>query len=333
MSHTQPRYEPLEYTQQNQSIPRSDSHTLPGGPDIYHLGRTNETISPPSNPFASLDDADAIQLDDFVPIHISASGLRAGSPKFVSQHPSHPLRDMRRDLTGQTLGTKLDYDAAVSEWETVAPDEEFQECLSIPLGHTKLRKDVDVLFHAQDILHPSRPNAPITQRRNTILVPPNFSLPKLPSDASQIACARNKNKDKSFYSSSSVYSNVDGDGWIDEEQLLGLNWTDPWRTASGRRRVAPGAGRNNTGELVTTCSKTSSSASVDRFRYDGDGYSIFLQSTAERDISQALHNAGVSMDSGATAAQPNGREFGGNWMNNKLNLHHAFYNHAALQST
>lgn len=284
-------------------------------------------MSPGSNPFASSNDGDDIQLEDFPSVRVYAPRSPSPIPKFVSEHPSRSGRDLGRSLTGNTLRTQLDNDLAVSDWETVAADEEFKESTAPPRQQHRRRKDAEVLFHAHDILNSSRPNGIPRQRRNTILAPPNFSLPKLPSGASRLAVPKNT----SFYSSSSVYSDVGRDEWIDEDQLLDLSAHGPWRAPSRKRRATLGMGRNTGGELVGVCSKTSSSASIDRFKFDGDGYSIFLHSSAERDISQALHQAGMSTDSGGTMTRSNLTSAHNQTVGKPLR-HPSFYNHEALQS-
>lgn len=312
--------------QQNQSVPWSDSHTdlttqAPHGP------YASKSISPPSNPFASSDDGDEIQLENLPSGRGDVPRSQTPTPRFVSERPSRSGKDIGRSLTGHTMGSRLDSDLAISEWETVAADEEFQEATKRSEKRHGRRKDADVVFHAHDILKSASPNAPSKQRRNTILVSPSLSLHQIQDSASHAMLA----KDISFYSSSSIYSDLDRDECVDEDQLLDFGSHGTWRRPSKKRRVTLGLDRNPHGELMTACSKTSSSASVDRFKYDGDGYSVFLHSTAERDISQALQQAGLSDGSGTTVTHsrmPPGFDSTGN----KLLRHPSFYNPAALQS-
>lgn len=203
----------------------------------------------------------------------------------MKEHLSRPIfHDSDKTKTRQRSAS-LDEDKAVSEWETVAPDEEFEEGLHIPPRQLRHRKNFELVFHAQDILESSRRANTFRPGRNTILLPPRIS-PNLVSNPKASAFIE---RNHSFESVSSAYSDIDKGLTVNGEALV------PKSALGGSgQHNGNGLRRDCNNDFVATCSRASSSTSGDPFKYDGDIYSGFLHPSAERDISDALHHAGVS---------------------------------------
>ncbi|KZZ93794.1 hypothetical protein AAL_05510 [Moelleriella libera RCEF 2490] len=111
---------------------------------------------------------------------------------------------------------------------------------------------------------------------------------------------------------------------------------------ASRRRPATLSGLDQ-GNIITSYSKTSSSrASVDPFRFDGEGYSPFLKPSAEKDVSMALYHHDDDEDRALQAASPPSALYSAAATDTALTATAAdrhrlppgsFYDHAAIQST
>ena len=95
---------------------------------------------------------------------------------------------------------------------------------------------------------------------------------------------------ESFQSVSSSYSEIRPE---DPASCEGKPGIQPELTSHGQQHMQ-NLRKDCHGEFMATCSRASSSTSGDPFKYDGDVYSVYLQPSAERAISDALHHAGVS---------------------------------------
>ncbi|KEY66513.1 hypothetical protein S7711_04839 [Stachybotrys chartarum IBT 7711] len=258
----------------------ADSARTSGHDYFGRATATNMNTSFKSNPFAS-DHDDEIELEDFSYIH----ARDRFSVDSLPQAPQKPFTlntcDLGRSLTHCRFVPKPDHDKAGSDWETVASVTDFQEPTKPRFKGPERRREFQVVFHAHGAPNVSQGTRPGLQRRNTIIGPPDVSLPKLPGPKIQHFMPR----DNSFVSSSSIYSDVDEACWTDGEALLHLD-LDGARLLGGRptRRATLGFGVNQYGELTASCSKSSSSASGDRFKYDGGLYSTFLHTTTEKGV-------------------------------------------------
>lgn len=235
-----------------------------------------------------------IQIEDFRG-NIRTFPSSMPKQRFVLGHLSLPPEDMGRILTGRRVShSTLGDDKAASEWETVAPTQEQNGYEGIDCKMLRRKRSLELVFHAHDNLNAAPVCGYPVPRRNTILGPPDISLPKLPS----VASCEHITTYPSFYSSSSFYSDIDGDEEITEEHLQDPEACAPGRSSSRRRPATMGLGRNLRGDLLIgrRASKTSSSTSGDPFKYDGV-YPTFLQPETEFEVSSALHRAGISHSS------------------------------------
>ncbi|KND91314.1 hypothetical protein TOPH_04077 [Tolypocladium ophioglossoides CBS 100239] len=244
-----------------------------------------------ANPFTASDDEDEFPLEEFCRHDAATPRSIAG---FVSEHPSRHLKRGDSDLASHMSSVQQVEDKAVSEWETVAADEEFDiPAEPIPMPKSQPTSAQATLRAPRIFSYPSH-YEPSVQRPNTLSV-----WPTEPHD--HLRC--NAATKEQLHLSSSIYSYVSNDEWISEELADHFDCRGLERNQSRKRPATLGLDRNMSGELVRSHSKTSSSLSVDRFKYDRGLYPIFLQPSAERQISKALHRAGMSADSGTTITQ------------------------------
>ncbi|KAK7430213.1 hypothetical protein QQZ08_003188 [Neonectria magnoliae] len=244
---------------------------------VHHT--TLSTISSRSDPFESSEIGDEIQLEDFS--YIKAHIPRGGSPQplqLVSEYPSRSVNSLEHPATGRKRSASLDEDKQASEWETVVPDDEYGDSPRIPPHQLRRRKNFELVFHAEDIFEPGsnqRKNA-IKPERHTMLAPPR-ALPMPPAKRPSRFPARLH----SFHSTSSLYSDWDDIEDIPEQGLPAVKETmevEAQKKQPGQLLLV-----NFRPEIVRSLSKTSSSTNGDPFKYDGDLYSGFLQSSAEKE--------------------------------------------------
>lgn len=258
---------------------------------------TVSTISSKSDPFASSELGDEIQLEDFS--YIKAHIPRGRSPdplKLVSEHPSRPINGAGNPATGHKRSASLDEDKPVSEWETVVPDEEFQNSPQVPPQQLRRRKNFELVFHAQEIFdsRSNQQNGLAKQERHTMLAPPR-ALPKPPAKRSPRFAPRLH----SFHSTSSLYSDLDETDKAPERTTKTVLEVGGQKRQPAQRLLA-----DPRPEILRSLSKTSTSTNGDPFQYDGDLYSGFLQPSAEKDVSNALHCAEGSAQSKETLPRP-----------------------------
>lgn len=178
---------------------------------------------------------------------------------------------------------------AASDWETVISDEEdassSERQLPIP-HHRSFRRDLYLDLRPNFVKDVSAQNGfcsslntincdtPLNiPRRTTIMIPPNFSRPRLvdiksPSNLQGISRT-------SFVSSSSLYSDPDDEAGVGQPShagnyILYNNSARVLTTRAGRssfRGAPPSNARSN----------SSSSVSGDPFKFDGNAYSPYLQ--------------------------------------------------------
>lgn len=242
--------------------------------------------------------------------------------KFKSALPSVASTCLTRNLTEfRKSASQLEDDKACSEWETIAPGDELAEQAAI-FSEGKHVRNLELVFHAHDILRSSQSNSSIGLRRNTTSGPVDTSSQGLPWGRSkQILPA-----EQSFCSSSSFYSDTEGDGDLFESEGLA--------PGESRRRPATFAmDRSLPAEPIMwrRCSKASSSTSGDPFKYDAAMYSAFLQPAAEREVSSALRHVGVSDNSIHTIRPFQADNLTS--LKNKTAGDSSFYNSEAIRST
>lgn len=175
------------------------------------------SVSSTLDPFASSDPGDDIQLEEFsyIKAHIPR-GLTPEPKNFVSAYPSRQLNgDKCYEGTDPKLAREsLDPDKALSEWETVAADEEFNDSPQCPPRPLRRRKNMELVFHAQDIIGQSLNKANDSTKLERPGMLGSQALPIQPTNRPPGLVSRMQ----SFDSASSRYSDLDADG-VSEARL------------------------------------------------------------------------------------------------------------------
>ncbi|KAH7156224.1 hypothetical protein EDB81DRAFT_944708 [Dactylonectria macrodidyma] len=239
------------------------------------------TTSSKSDPFASTDTGDDIQLEDFS--CIEAQMPRSGSPspsKLVSERPHRLVSDPRNLLTVHKRSASLNNDKAVSDWETVVPDDEFGDRPQVPAQPLRRRKNFDFIFHTQEIIdsRTKQQNSQAKYGKHTTLAPPR-ALPKLSTRHSPKLTSRLH----SFHSTSSFYSDLDEaseSSQKTEKPVLDTQNRQPFQWSPTPRP-----------DIMRSASKTSTSTNDDPFKYDRDPYSGFLQASEDKEGNNAEPSA------------------------------------------
>lgn len=215
-------------------------------------------------------------------------------------------------------------DKASSEWQTVTgicPTETEVLPLRQPTDACN-----DVKY--QDACMSSTCRNALRERPRSLLIPAD--LPD-PGPACERVRFDARALEDSLHNTSSVYSDGGKNEWVVQESLdhPGAHATE--KNSTRQRPVTLELHRIASGELIRSCSKTSSSVSMERFKYDGGIYSVFLKS-GEPKVSRFLGRSKTSTNSRAIIVQStNTVELG---PDGKGIIRDAtFYNHAAIQST
>lgn len=193
--------------------------------------------------------------------------------------PPDPVKDHRNQIgvdSSSAFTKRKRHDSpdedAVSEWETVAPEEELNEYPELPIRQLRRRKNFEFIYHTRhkrDLPEEAR----AAEQGGGISLLQTAVLDFLP--ARPTTCVTNTH---SFTSVSSLYSDISEGDEVNTDGNL------------DRKTVT----KNRQSDLGVTCSRASSSTSGDPFKYDRDIYSGFLQPSAERDVSDALQRIGTS---------------------------------------
>ncbi|TWU75362.1 hypothetical protein ED733_007114 [Metarhizium rileyi] len=250
-----------------------------------------------ANPFSDpIGEGDVLQLQDFK--YRAAAESKPGG--FVSEHPSWKPSQVAGGRISHYLKPILqDDDNANSKWETVAADEDVFLKPSI-----RLRQRVEngrLAFPAHEILSRSRQAVGRVQHRNTAFLPTTSSrnlAPPLTMDTSSPP-----EEDSPWPRASSVYED---DAAVlkttdQSHQQSHHPQSDTSRLLTKKRPATLGFDRNARDELVASYSKSSSRASNDPFKFDGADYSIFLQPSAEKEVSKALCRSETFSEAPSTA--------------------------------
>ena len=232
-----------------------------------------------------------IPLEDLAP---SSSCVEPSSnvqgQRFVLSRLSAPAKNSSWPRNQQSPCDNLDDHRSTLDWETIAPTDELGELPAQGRDRLSSRRNFALVLHAQDILNSSNASSTTTPRRNTILGPPEVSLPKLPSGRLRGGITSSS----SFISSSSFYSDSGCGDELADRAIEPDIWTSPQhfpRHPAMAMRMDMHVPGQASAERV---SKTSSSENGDPFRYDAGPYTAFLQPAAERNVSDALHRVELS---------------------------------------
>ncbi|KAJ4271525.1 hypothetical protein NW762_000229 [Fusarium torreyae] len=259
---------------------------------------TASSVSCHSDPFANSGLESGVQLRNFSsPKPIMARVKSPDPSKFVSGRPSQLKSIAGNGLLvprTNTLSVSGD-DQAASEWETIAADDAFEGYPEAPARPLRRQGNFNFVYNPQDNSHPNQGLwAPHTQ--NFEFVSPQDPSLRLSVRAVPLSSPRLR----SFHSSSSFYSDLGRNGQSGHEQDL-----TPQENAHTSYDPEIAQANNRSQETLKRLSRASSSDSdEDPFKYDGDKYSGFLRSSAERDVSDALHEAGLAVYSTKSVPKP-----------------------------
>ena len=186
------------------------------------------------------------------------------------------------------MSPTLDINQADSDWQTIRDYVDYNsEIDTAPTARPQLpqqRKTVRLVFspfhkQQQDQLGGQRR----LQKRSTMPMPSTTSLLQL-----EYAPQPDDRPSESFISSSSLYSDLTEP--IFDEQCFG----GPKNIKAAPNYMNYATSWASSGEMdekgLLSKAKTSSSASLDRFKYDDDQYSVFLKPGRERAVSTALRD-------------------------------------------
>ncbi|KAG9507742.1 hypothetical protein J7337_001297 [Fusarium musae] len=238
---------------------------------------TSSSISCHSDPFAisGIEVDDGVQLRDFSsPGPVMSRCMSSDQTRFVAERPSR-LNNEEAGLAVPKINEPLGDDHAHSEWETVAGEDAFESHAESSNRLLKRRGNFNFENKQQSQSHPNQ-NLWVPQTHNFEFVSPGDpSVRNVPRSAPRL---------HSFHSASSFYSesprNKDPD------------------------TCAPCDPENHAHNTLGRYSRASSDSDEDPFKYDTDAYSGFLRSSAEREVSNALHRAGLAISSKETLPRP-----------------------------
>jgi hypothetical protein len=154
------------------------------------------------------------------------------------------------------------------------------------LGEASLPSNVDSLLSNDNGSY-----SPAVARRTTIMIPPNFSRPRLVEATAQPSVARHD----SLLDASSLYSELQGDKCQDAPTLVHKSAFP--RHSCIRMLTSPSGVPVVCDTLdINPCSKTSSSISDDPFKYDSQEYANVLQGNPRPDASIHRYRFDVPRD-------------------------------------
>ncbi|KAG6150426.1 hypothetical protein E4U35_005629 [Claviceps purpurea] len=279
-----------------------------------------------------------IQLRSFEALNASKS--EPCPEDFVLEHPSRKLRSARRSQTDGYLTSALHGERKEDNEEREQESTDF--AMDTATQASSIVSSLAELPPSRQTPMQNTATAHSSQQRRSTLVPPssyNMDMDEFTPRAAKLITLQRV--DAGCVRTSSIYE--DDMGFRHADATYNYNYTcDPigsTRASAPKRRPAT-LGFEAYGELKHSNSKSSSRASVDPFRFDGERYSPFLKPSAERDVSRALYQddskltgiategtaqiqasfhsqSQVQSQRGARVPQPPG----------------SFYDHAAIQST
>lgn len=219
--------------------------------------------------------------------------------RFVAERPSR-LNNEDAGLAVPKINEPLSDDHAQSEWETVAGEDACEIHAGSSTRPLKRRGNFNFGNKQQAQSQPNQ-NLWVPQTHSFELVSPGDpSVRNVPRSAPRL---------HSFHSSSSFYSesprNKDPDTCVP---------CDPEDYPQNNHMY----------------SRASSDSDEDPFKYDTDAYSGFLRSSAEREVSNALHQAGLAVSSKETLPRSTDGSF--RLASQRVAPVASFYNAAAVHS-
>ncbi|KAJ6442996.1 putative ankyrin repeat domain protein [Purpureocillium lavendulum] len=196
-------------------------------------------------------------------------------------------------LAHGTMSPDFGQDKATSDWETVAADEDVGR-----RSYPRRMNPEENIFEVQDLIGHGYRLEGQPKRSTTAPKPADFS----PATAAKHGFSAADTGEPSDIRYSN-FVNESPDIWTDANSVENFASDGP-QTAFGQKQanIAAPDGQGPNG-LVASNSITSSSLTVDRFKFDYGQYSVFLRPGAEREVSRALREAGFSDDLSLVASQ------------------------------
>lgn len=286
------------------------------------------------NPFSDPKYEDeVIQLRSFEALNASRS--EPAPDDFVSEHPSWASCPARRSQTARYLKPAFhDEDEEFTDSDVAMNHVDTDAAIGIP--HAELRPG---LQFPQPQVQNQNQNQNFSQRRSTH-DPQSYTLAS-PRAAKLVTLQR---VDPACLRASSIYEDD-----VEPRSSHAISITAASSLARGggpgkRRPATLGFDRRTAcGDLMASNSKSSSRASADPFRFDGDRYSPFLKPSAEREISRALYrddsnltatpNSPPTTDGTAHPRPSHTSQASQASQTEKHGQPGSFYDHAAIQST
>ncbi|KAG6291241.1 hypothetical protein E4U09_004037 [Claviceps aff. purpurea] len=228
-----------------------------------------------------------IQLRSFEALNASRS--EPCPEDFVLEHPSRKLRSARRSQTDGYLTSALHGERKEDNEEREQESTDF--AMDTATQASSIVSSLAELPPSRQTPMQNTATALSSQQRRSTLVPPssyNMDMDEFTPRAAKLITLQRV--DAGCVRTSSIYE--DDMGFRHADATYNYNYTcDPigsTRASAPKRRPAT-LGFEAYGELKHSNSKSSSRASVDPFRFDGERYSPFLKPSAERDVSRALY--------------------------------------------
>ncbi|KAM6485523.1 hypothetical protein HDV62DRAFT_388261 [Trichoderma sp. SZMC 28011] len=213
---------------------------------------------------------------------------------YVLEHPSRSKWSMGRNLTHPKPPTKADRDETRSEWETVVGDDEGDSQMANAPTEGVTLKSLGLVPESDDGADDDDSNDGDARDVKGKGKKPSFSRPGTPFDAFGFSNSPDMPEPRSLrmnMEASTHPSVVYGGhtGFVRQPVHGGPS-----------QSAGPPRARNGLGVFPIN-SKTSSDESTDRFKYDGEAYSTFLQPSSTRETKTSKRRpAGMFEDEGFT---------------------------------
>ncbi|KAL3606094.1 hypothetical protein FPOAC2_01048 [Fusarium poae] len=251
---------------------------------------TASTVSCHSNHYDRSVIEDGVRMHDFSSPTPSKSRGKSPDPnRFVAERPSRLSESVGARLTvSKTDNLSVD-DQATSEWETVAGDDAPE---TYPEASTKSLRCQRNLFG-----YNSQKESLQTKRHVWAPQTESFELVSHSSPSVRVH-PRSSPRLQSFHSSSSFYSDLSKQSELGRGKDANIYGKSPIPCDPEDFTTD-----NRAQQETKTYSHASSDSHDDPFKYDSEVYSGFLRPSAEREVSDALHKAGLAVSSKETIPQ------------------------------
>ncbi|RGP68477.1 hypothetical protein FSPOR_5356 [Fusarium sporotrichioides] len=251
---------------------------------------TASTVSCHSNHYDKSVIEDGVQMRDFSsPTPGKSRGKSPDPNRFVAERPSRLNSSVGAGLTVSKTDNSSVQDQAASEWETVAGDDVSE---SYPEAPTKsLRRQGNFFVYNQQ-------NESL-QTNHNVWAPQTESFELVSHSGPSVRVQpRSSPRLQSFHSSSSFYSDLGKHSELGRGKDANI-YGKPPIPCDPEDFPTDNRAQHDTKRY----SHASSDSHDDPFKYDSEAYSGFLRPSAEREVSDALHKAGLAVSSKETIPQ------------------------------